>query len=175
MESPEDIGRHTCSHCQSEVLTGKSCTPLTKRLLLHWWKRYESGTKRPLLLEHFTPDAVHEAALSGCPFFVNLKERLDAFSRMELKDTRLFFELEGVHLEQASVIGSQSADGNLLVPTTDHSWQKLYDITGCNVMAVNGYVIQDIQRFTTVSDWGMNSLFSLIRLDLQRFAYLQSC
>lgn len=161
MNSTHDTVRHTCYHCQSEVLPGNGYVPLdeaTKRLLPSW-KDYESGTQWISPLKHNT-DAVREAALSGCPFFVMLWEKLNRYftSPEALKETRLFFELEGVKREQIPVAGSEAAVDNSLMQTLDSPGQELCDITQCKVMAITQGRGNYLVSFTTVSDWGMKSL-----------------
>ena len=159
MDSFQDNIRHTCCHCQAEVLTIKGSTQM------HDYSRFWQ-----LPFKHATTDTVREAALSGCPFFVILWKKLVEYwdtqlSQEMLKKTTLDWLIEAVKLKQTPVAGAESAGDSSLGPTTDHahatqdSISELYDITGCEVQATEDnfswYPCGD--TFTALSDWGMAS------------------
>lgn len=170
MNLSQDTTRHTCCHCQAEVLTGKrSNLPedqdtewLLKRDRLYEEDTSERVTRWILRLKH-SPGAVREAALSCCPFFVELWESLSKYSSEELEEIELFFELEGVKLEQTPVVDSGPLDEDLLMSTPDRSSQELYDITECRVIIVTPKRIWHPLQLIAVSDWGMRFLLRLSR------------
>lgn len=175
MNSLQGTNRHTCCHCQTEVLTIKGSTPAIEG--------GRPSIKFRLPLKHSRPNAIEQAALEGCPFFVwlwkSIKEPNIFVKRHlppeKLKTTTMVFELEAVKLEHTPVIESKSADVNLLVPTPDCASQEFYDITGLNVAAEkDGRHICSMShaRFTAISDWGRKLLSYL---PLQRLADLQCC
>lgn len=104
-------------------------------------------------MKHHTPDAVREAAVSGCPFFVLLWEGLQKNKRFDpeeyqelLEETTLFWNLKAVKLVHV-----------------DPS-QERYEITECGVQADRGnwYCWYPLgPGFTAFSDWGTKSLFDL--------------
>lgn len=75
-----------------------------------------------------------------------------------MEDMELFFELEGVKLEQTPVVDSGSPDDDLLVSTPVRSSQDLYDITECRAIIVTPDRIWHPLHLIAVSDWGMKFL-----------------
>lgn len=176
MTSSQDTTKHTCCHCQIEVLTGKGCTPApadkdTEFALSPFegdeeYEDFKPDTKWIVPLKH-DPDAVKEAALSGCPFFVLLWEKLEYCTPEELRETKFFFKLKGEKLEHTPVIDYESRD-NLLVPSFGHPGQELYEITKCKIMAITKGVLWQVESFDVVSDWGME-LLPRLSLSMLRF------
>lgn len=156
MNSLQGTTRHTCCHCQTEVLTIKGSTPVATA--------GRQSTKFRLPLKH-SPDAIEQAALSGCPFFVWLwkawKYSLKYFFSLDdPKTITLAFELEAVKLERTTVVESKSADDNLQLPAPDCLSQVFYDITGFNVAAQREGRTRhmSLRPFTVISDWGRKFL-----------------
>lgn len=160
MNSLQGTNRHTCCHCQTEVLTIKGSTPAIEG------GKPSIKFRQPLKHSH---NAIEKAALEGCPFFVWLWKIMKEpnivlkrhLSQEKLKTTTMVFELEAVKLEHTPAIESKPAENNLLVPTPDCASQELYDITGLNVAAEKDgrhtcYVSH--ARFTAISDWGRQFL-----------------
>lgn len=166
MTSSQVTTKHTCCHCQIEVLTGKGCTPApadkeTEFVLSPFegdeeYEDFKPDTKWIVPLKH-DPDAVKEAAISGCPFFVLLWEKLEYCTPEELRETKVFFKLKGEKLEHTPVTDYESRD-NLTVPTFGRLSQELYEITKCKIMAVTKGVLWQVESFDVVSDWGMELL-----------------
>lgn len=59
MQGVSETTRHTCCHCQQDVLTVDGCRPFRNAEKLKWRVPLKRG-----------PEAVRQAALSGCPFYV---------------------------------------------------------------------------------------------------------
>lgn len=157
MNSLQGTTRHTCCHCQTEVLTIKGSTPVAIA--------GRQSTKFRLPLKH-SPNAIEQAALSGCPFFVWLWESwkfnlIYSFPGYNPKTITLAFELEAVKLKRTPVVESKSAGDNLPLPAPDCPSQVFYDITGFNVAAEReeGRTRHFSWRpFTVISDWGRKFL-----------------
>lgn len=164
MTSSQDTTKHTCRHCQIEILTGKGCAPAdkdTEFVLAPFegdeeYEDFKPGTKWIVPLKH-DPDAVKEAALSGCPFFVLLWEKLEYCTPEELRETRFFFKLKGEKVDQTHFVDFESRD-SLVVPTFGHPGQDFYEITKCKIMAITKGNLWQVESFDVVSDWGIELL-----------------
>ncbi|KAI7774391.1 uncharacterized protein LA080_008818 [Diaporthe eres] len=144
MESPRasKTTRHICGHCQQEVLTAKGCRPFGSAGKTNW----------RLPLKH-DPDAVRQAALSGCPFFVWLWDQLRGSQTPpeQMKRTTIVLELEAKTLKR--IPGSDSSGATFSRLTIENSEQETHDITGCVVKAETDSYVWTPGRFIAMSDW----------------------
>lgn len=146
MQSPRGsrATRHICGHCQQEVLTVEGCRPFGSA----------GKTKWRLPLKH-DPDAVRQAALSGCPFFVWLWDQLRGSQTPseQMKWTTIVLELEAMTLKRTP--GSDPSGATFSKPTIENSEQETHDITGCVVKVETDCYTWTPGRFIAMSDWGM--------------------
>ncbi|KAK2601088.1 hypothetical protein N8I77_010560 [Diaporthe amygdali] len=142
MDAFKNTTRHTCRHCQQEVLTAEGYRQFS----------VAQTTKWRVPLRH-DPDAVMAAAVSGCPFFVWLWDQLKSSGtpREQMRRTCIVLELEGMKLEGSPVTGS--ADSDLPPSSADFISRDSYDITGCTVKVETDFYTWIPGSFDVMSDW----------------------
>lgn len=122
MTSRQDTPRHTCHHCETEVLTLKGAVE-------QWESSPEAWRTRRLPLKHNAHE-VRDAARSGCPFFVLVWKMMHCLLSEEdfkevLDHTELSWEFKVLKLEQTPTVDPRSTHDSLM-PTHHRASREHY-------------------------------------------------